>query len=74
MYCKVQINYYNSIVNADLNGAANILSKVARNLDLELSGLGRQRLTMIQKNVTKRFLQPCKKSQWWGKTQRLRMP
>lgn len=35
----------NSIVNADLNGAANILRKVARNLSLDLSRLGRRCLT-----------------------------
>jgi putative transposase len=37
----------NSVVNADLNGAANILSKVARNLDLDLSRLGRRCLTTV---------------------------
>ncbi|WAN69311.1 transposase [Moorena producens JHB] len=35
----------NSIVNADLNGSANILRKVARNLDLDLGRLGRRCLT-----------------------------
>ncbi|AOX04262.1 transposase [Moorena producens PAL-8-15-08-1] len=35
----------NSIVNADLNGSANILRKVARNLDLDLGRLGRRPLT-----------------------------
>ncbi|BAZ16163.1 transposase [Calothrix sp. NIES-4071] len=33
------------IVNADLNGSANILKKVARNLSLDLSRLGRRCLT-----------------------------
>jgi len=37
----------NSLVNADLNGAANILRKVARNLDLDLSRLGRRCLTTV---------------------------
>ncbi|WP_229423936.1 RNA-guided endonuclease InsQ/TnpB family protein [Moorena producens] len=35
----------NSIVNADLNGSANILRKVARNLGLDLGRLGRRPLT-----------------------------
>jgi putative transposase len=34
-------------VNADLNGAANILNKVARNLDLDLSRLGRRCLSTV---------------------------
>ena len=34
-----------SIVNADLNGAANILRKVASNLSLDLGSLGRRCLT-----------------------------
>lgn len=34
-----------SIVNADLNGAANILNKVAKNLGIDLSRLGRRCLT-----------------------------
>jgi putative transposase len=37
----------NSVMNADLNGAANILRKVARNLDLDLSRLGRRCLTTV---------------------------
>ena len=36
-----------SIVNADLNGAANILSKVASNLSLDLGLLGRRCLTTV---------------------------
>lgn len=36
-----------SLVNADLNGAANILRKVASNLDLDLSRLGRRCLTTV---------------------------
>lgn len=36
-----------SIVNADLNGAANILRKVASNLGLDLSRLGRRCLTTV---------------------------
>lgn len=36
-------------VNADLNGAANILRKVAGNLDLDLSRLGRRCLTTVSK-------------------------
>lgn len=36
-----------SIVNADLNGAANILSKVARTLGIDLSRLGRRSLTTV---------------------------
>lgn len=35
----------NSIVNADLNGSANIMRKVAKNLDLDLGRLGRRCLT-----------------------------
>ncbi|BDA69670.1 transposase [Calothrix sp. PCC 7716] len=35
----------NSIVNADLNGSANILRKVASNLSIDLSRLGRRTLT-----------------------------
>lgn len=35
------------IVNADLNGAANILNKVASNLNLDLSRLGRRSLTTV---------------------------
>lgn len=35
------------IVNADLNGAANILRKVAGNLDLDLSRLGRRCLSTV---------------------------
>ena len=34
-----------SLINADLNGSANILRKVARNLDIDLSRLGRRCLT-----------------------------
>jgi putative transposase len=37
----------NSVINADLNGAANILNKVARNLDLDLGRLGRRCLTTV---------------------------
>lgn len=36
-------------VNADLNGAANILNKVAGNLDIDLSRLGRRCLTTVSK-------------------------
>ena len=36
-----------SLVNADLNGAANILRKVARTLGLDLSRLGRRCLTTV---------------------------
>jgi len=36
-----------SIVNADLNGAANILRKVASNLSLDLGSLGRRTLTSV---------------------------
>jgi putative transposase len=36
-----------SIVNADLNGAANILAKVARTLGIDLSRLGRRCLTTV---------------------------
>jgi IS605 OrfB family transposase len=36
-----------SIVNADLNGAANILSKVARKLGIDLNRLGRRSLTTV---------------------------
>ncbi|MCC5670075.1 transposase [Nostoc sp. CHAB 5784] len=36
-----------SIVNADLNGAANILRKVASNLSLDLGLLGRRSLTIV---------------------------
>jgi putative transposase len=36
-------------VNADLNGAANILNKVARNLDLDLSRLGRRCLSTVRR-------------------------
>ncbi|MDF5722427.1 MAG: transposase [Rhizonema sp. PD37] len=36
-----------SLVNADLNGAANILSKVARNLGIDLSRLCRRCLTTV---------------------------
>ena len=36
-----------SLVNADLNGAANILSKVAGNLGIDLSRLGRRCLTTV---------------------------
>ena len=35
------------IVNADLNGAANILRKVASNLGIDLSRLGRRTLTTV---------------------------
>jgi len=34
-----------SLINADLNGSANILRKVARNLDIDLSRLGKRCLT-----------------------------
>lgn len=36
-----------SLVNADLNGSANILRKVARNLGIDLSRLGRRCLTTV---------------------------
>lgn len=36
-----------SIVNADLNGSANILRKVAKNLDIDLGRLGRRCLTTV---------------------------
>ncbi|WP_365973916.1 hypothetical protein [Moorena sp. SIO4G3] len=36
-----------SIINADLNGSANILRKVARKLDLDLARLGRRCLTTV---------------------------
>ncbi|WP_202895883.1 RNA-guided endonuclease InsQ/TnpB family protein [Iningainema tapete] len=36
-----------SVVNADLNGAANILRKVAGNLGIDLSDLGRRSLTTV---------------------------
>jgi putative transposase len=36
-----------SLINADLNGAANILRKVARNLCIDLSRLGRRCLTTV---------------------------
>ncbi len=36
-----------SLVNSDLNGAANILRKVARNLGIDLSRLGRRSLTTV---------------------------
>lgn len=36
-----------SIVNADLNGAANILNKVAKNLSIDLDRLGRRSLTTV---------------------------
>ncbi|MBW4573938.1 MAG: transposase [Aphanothece sp. CMT-3BRIN-NPC111] len=36
-----------SIVNADLNGSANILRKVASNLNIDLSRLGRRSLTTV---------------------------
>jgi IS605 OrfB family transposase len=46
---RIQRGLYQSakklIVNADLNGAANILRKVASNLGLDLSRLGRRTLT-----------------------------
>ncbi len=35
-----------SLINADLNGAANIMNKVARNLGIDLSRLGRRCLTI----------------------------
>jgi putative transposase len=38
-----------SIINADLNGAANILRKVARNLSLDLGLLGRRCLTTVSR-------------------------
>jgi IS605 OrfB family transposase len=37
----------NSLINADLNGAANILRKVAKNLGIDLSRLGRRCLTTV---------------------------
>ncbi len=36
-----------SLVNADLNGAANIMSKVARKLGIDLARLGRRSLTTV---------------------------
>lgn len=39
----------NSLINADLNGAANILRKVARNLGIDLSRLGRRCLTTVSR-------------------------
>jgi IS605 OrfB family transposase len=36
-----------SLVNADLNGAANIMSKVARKLGIDLNRLGRRSLTTV---------------------------
>jgi len=36
-------------INADLNGAANILNKVARNLNIDLSRLGRRSLTTVSR-------------------------
>ena len=36
-----------SLVNADLNGAANIMSKVARKLGIDLDRLGRRCLTTV---------------------------
>jgi len=48
---RVQRGLYRSahgfVVNADLNGAANILRKVARKLGLDLSQLGRRCLTTV---------------------------
>ena len=38
-----------SFVNSDLNGSANILRKVARNLDIDLSRLGRRCLTTVSR-------------------------
>ena len=38
-----------SLINADLNGSANILRKVARNLDIDLSRLGRRCLTTVSR-------------------------
>jgi putative transposase len=38
-----------NLINADLNGAANILSKVARNLGIDLSRLGRRCLSTVGK-------------------------
>jgi len=38
-----------SLVNADLNGSANILRKVARNLGIDLSRLGRRCLTTVSR-------------------------
>ncbi|WP_055076776.1 RNA-guided endonuclease TnpB family protein [Pseudanabaena sp. 'Roaring Creek'] len=38
-----------SLINADLNGAANILRKVARNLDLDLCRLGRRCLSTVSR-------------------------
>ena len=40
-------SYDGSIVNADLNGSANILRKVASNLSLDLGLLGRRTLTSV---------------------------
>ncbi|MGB6168239.1 MAG: zinc ribbon domain-containing protein [Geitlerinemataceae cyanobacterium] len=36
-----------SVINADLNGAANILRKVARKLGIDLDRLGRRSLTTV---------------------------
>ncbi|MGB3207897.1 MAG: hypothetical protein WBB28_23175 [Crinalium sp.] len=36
-----------SMVNADLNGSANILRKVASNLSIDLGSLGRRSLTTV---------------------------
>lgn len=48
---RVQRGLYQSadgtLVNADLNGAANILNKVAKNLGIDLSRLGRRCLTTV---------------------------
>lgn len=48
---RVQRGLYRSangfVVNADLNGAANILKKVASKLGLDLSQLGRRCLTTV---------------------------
>jgi len=38
-----------SLINADLNGSANILRKVARNLDIDLSRLGKRCLTTVSR-------------------------
>jgi len=38
-----------SLINADLNGSANILFKVARNLDIDLSRLGKRCLTTVSR-------------------------
>jgi transposase len=51
-YCKrIERGLYRSangsIVNADLNGAANILRKVASNLSIDLGLLGRRCLTTV---------------------------